>query len=226
MLNSIFDKFDNLIVFDLETTGIDYKRDEIIEVAALQVARGDSDFDVVEEFGSLVELSPNRKLPAAIIDLTGITDEQILNEGAPKDEICLKLADMLRSSNPLLAAYNAQFDLCFLYYFLNRFGMSDALKNVKMLDVLTVYKDRKPYPHKLSDAVGAYSIEISNSHRALDDVSATFKLLCEMGRELDDLENYVNLFGYNPKYGVSGPKISTVKYLPQGYDRRKKLYET
>ncbi|MCL2153713.1 MAG: exonuclease domain-containing protein, partial [Oscillospiraceae bacterium] len=122
-------------------------------------------------------------------------------------------------------AYNAQFDLCFLYYFLYNFGKNDALKNTKMLDVLTVYRDRKPYPHKLIDAVSMYSLDTNNAHRALDDARVTFELLSEMGKELDDLEHYINLFGYNPKYGVSGPKISSVKYLPQGYDRIKKLYE-
>jgi len=94
-----------------------------------------------------------------------------------------------------------------------------------MLDVLTVYRDRKPYPHKLIDAVKMYSLDTNNTHRALDDARVTFRLLCEMGKEFDDLERYVNLFGYNPKYGVSGPKISSVKYLPQGYYRFKKLYE-
>jgi DNA polymerase-3 subunit epsilon len=47
-----------------------------------------------------------------------------------------------------------------------------------------------------------------------------------MWKEMDDLVHYVNLFGYNPKYGVSGSKISSVKYLPQGYERTKRLYET
>ena len=226
MLNSLFDNFSNIIVFDVETTGTDYRRDEIIEIALLQAARGSSGFDVVEEYSSLVNLSPNRKLPAIITDLTGITEEQLLKEGAPKEKVCEKLTDVLVAQNLLLVAYNAQFDLCFLYSFLNRFGKNDALKNIKMLDVLTVYRDRRPYPHKLSDAVSMYSLDTNSSHRALDDARVTYQLLCEMGKESDDLGRYINLFGYNPKYGVNGSKISSVKYLPQGYDRAKKLYET
>jgi DNA polymerase-3 subunit epsilon len=46
-----------------------------------------------------------------------------------------------------------------------------------------------------------------------------------MGKEEDNLHHYVNLFGYNPKYGISGQKISSVRYLPQKYDSIKKLYE-
>jgi DNA polymerase-3 subunit epsilon len=45
-----------------------------------------------------------------------------------------------------------------------------------------------------------------------------------MELECADLEKYVNLFGYNPKYGISGNKISSVRYLPQDYNTAKKLY--
>ena len=45
-----------------------------------------------------------------------------------------------------------------------------------------------------------------------------------MAKECDDLERYINLFGYSPRYGVSGPKISSVKYVPQSYRNKDKLY--
>ena len=47
-----------------------------------------------------------------------------------------------------------------------------------------------------------------------------------MEAETDDLMNYVNLFGYNPKYGVEGKPIGTVTYRPQRFDPPKPLYET
>ena len=46
-----------------------------------------------------------------------------------------------------------------------------------------------------------------------------------MEREKDDLERYVNLFGYNAKYGIEGKPIGSVVYKPQGYDPVKPLYE-
>ena len=46
-----------------------------------------------------------------------------------------------------------------------------------------------------------------------------------MEEECDDLYKYINLFGYNPKYGVSGTKISSVTYKAQAYNCPKKLYE-
>ena len=46
-----------------------------------------------------------------------------------------------------------------------------------------------------------------------------------MERERGDIERYINLFGYNPKYGPPKPQIGSVRYEPQPYQRRKLLYE-
>ena len=132
---------------------------------------------------------------------------------------------MLSNPNTLAIAYNAQFDLCFLYYLLDGFARDDVLRNAKFLDALTVYKDRQPYPHKLSDTIYVYGLQAQNTHRAIDDTKATVELMCAMEGEQKDLFRYVNLFGYNPKYGISGQKISSVKYVQQPYNAVKKLYE-
>ena len=226
MLSSLFNDFKNILIFDVETTGFDPKSEEIIEIAMLRVIDDNGSSTISEEYGALVRLSENRRLPAKITEITGITEAQLLEEGLSKMEVWAKVSEMLSCEAPLLIAYNAQFDLCFLYYFLLRFGNAQLLKNVKMLDAMTVFKDRRPYPHKLIDAARAYSLSLENAHRALDDTRVTFEILCEMAKEADDLQKYVNLFGYNPKYGVSGTKISSVKYKPQGFDAVTKLYES
>jgi DNA polymerase-3 subunit epsilon len=50
-------------------------------------------------------------------------------------------------------------------------------------------------------------------------------LLEAMAAERDDLDRYVDLFGYSPKYGVSGRRIASVEYRPQPYQRVRPLYE-
>lgn len=225
MLESLFKQFDNILIFDVETTGFDSRKDEIIEVAALQIASGEAAPIIQTEFDVLVKLSPGQKLPPVITELTGISEKQLTQEGFSKENVCDRLMEILNRPKQLFVAYNAQFDLCFLYFFLRRYGNTDVLKNIKMLDALTVYKDRRDYPHKLSDAVAAYSLKTQNTHKAIDDAHATYELLDAMEKEQDDLLNYVNLFGYNPKYGVSGPKISSVRYVPQHYGMNKKMYE-
>ena len=101
------------------------------------------------------------------------------------------------------------------------------LKGKDKLDLLTVYKDRHSYPHKLCNAIEVYGLsdQVVNSHRAVDDVVATVAVMKAMEQEKDDLERYVNLFGYNPKYGVGGKPIRSVTYKPQRFDPPAPLYE-
>lgn len=224
MLDSLFKSFDNIVVFDVETTGLYPNKDEIIEIAILRVANKEDKLIIDDELNILIQLSSGKSLPAKITELTGITSKVLSEEGVSKEEACNKITDIMDCSKPLLAAYNAQFDLNFLFHLLLSHNKADVLKKCKMLDVMTVFKDRRPYPHKLADAASAYLIEVQNAHRAYGDAHMTYSILSEMGKELDDLENYVNLFGFNPKYGISGKKISSIKYKPQGYDRTTKLY--
>lgn len=223
-LQSLLSQFDNILVLDTETTGINCKTDEIIELAVLQARPDGAALIAGEEMDVFIRLTPGRVLPSAITRLTGITAERLTAEGIEKPDAAERFCRMLSGGRTLIVAYNAQFDLCFLYFFLHRLGMAEALKGVKMLDAMTVYKDRRPYPHKLANAVEAYQLKTQNTHRAIDDARATLELLAAMDAERADLAEYLNLFGYNPRFGVSGPKIASVQYLPQGYDNAQPLY--
>jgi len=224
MLDSLFHRFENIIILDVETSGFDPMRDEIIELAALKIHNRLGTPIFTSELDLFIRLAEGRRLPQEITQLTGITEMQLEREGELKPTACEKFTQILDCSTPLIVAYNAQFDLRFIHYFLNNYGKADVLNTAKYLDALTVYKDRRPYPHTLKDAVRAYSLKSQNTHHAIDDVKATWELLCAMENEFDDLVNYINLFGYNPKYGISGPKIDSVKYRPQPYNVSKKLY--
>ncbi|MEG0778841.1 MAG: 3'-5' exonuclease [Oscillospiraceae bacterium] len=225
MLDTLFAQFENLIILDLETSGLDFKSDEIIELGAVRAVSIGGELSIDKEVSSLIKLSERKVLSPKITEITGITQNTLDKDGVEKDFACGLLVDLLSCERPLIVAYNAQFDLCFMYYFLNRFGKAGILKNARLLDALTVYKDRRDYPHKLENAIEAYGVSVKNTHRAIDDVKATLALLCAMEEEAGDLNRYINLFGYNPKYGISGPKISSVNYLPQAYSQKKKLYE-
>lgn len=225
MPKSLFDEFENIIILDTETTGLDFKKDEIIEFAALRAVCCGGETVIEDEFDLFIKLTPGRKLSQFITDLTGITQEMLDTEGVEKAEAAHRFASMLAHEKTLIVAYNAQFDLQFIFYLLNDHGCMDCLKGKKMLDALTVYKDRRPYPHKLCNAIEAYELDEENSHRAIDDTKATLTLLKAMEDERNDLPKYINLFGYNPKYGPSGRKISSVTYAPQPYNSSKPLYE-
>ena len=226
MFASLFEKYDRLVLFDTETTGLAYCRDEIIEFAAVVVELVDGTPTITREYDELVALSPGGFVPPKIEQLTGISTQDLREKGLSKTRICRDIAELI-AGNTLLLAYNAHFDLSFLFYLLLRSGDPAILKGKDKLDLLTVYKDRRPYPHKLCSAIDAYGLsgKVVNSHRAVDDVIATVAVMEEMEKEKDDLLRYVNLFGYNPKYGVEGKPIGSVTYKPQPYDPVAPLYE-
>ena len=224
METGLWSAFDRIVVFDTETTGIEFGQDEIIELGAVAVSPAGEE----DSMDLLIRLTPGRTLPPFITQLTGITPEQLEREGVEKAAACETFCRLLGGGErTLLAAYNAQFDLNFLYHFLRPFGQVGILRAPRFLDVLTVYRDRRDYPHKLSDAIAAYGLEDQavNSHRAVDDARAAAILLDAMAAERDDLDRYIDLFGYSPKYGVSGRRIGSVTYRPQSYQRIRPLYE-
>ena len=224
---NLFSKYDRLVLFDTETTGLLYSRDEIIEFAAIVVEQRNGVPTVIREYDQLVSLSPGGFVPPKIEELTGISTQDIREKGLPKTRVARDISEMIRG-NTLLLAYNAHFDLSFLFYFLLRDGDPAILKGKDKLDLLTVYRDRRPFPHKLCSAIDAYGLagKVKNSHRAVDDVLATLAVMEEMEKEKADLERYINLFGYIPKFGIDGKPIGSVTYKPQPYNARTPLYET
>ena len=222
---TLFNKYDRLVLFDTETTGLLFSRDEIIEFAAVVVECLDGKPTIVQEYDELIALSPGGFVPPKIEQLTGISTQDLREKGLPKTRVAQDIAQMLKG-NTLMLAYNAHFDLSFLYYFLLRHGDPMVLKGKDKLDLLTVYKDRRPYPHKLCNAIEAYGLtgKVVNSHRAVDDVIATVAVMEEMEKENPDLPCYVNLFGYNPKFGIDGKPIGSVTYKPQPYNATAPLY--
>lgn len=221
----LWEQFDRIIVLDTETTGIECTKDRIIELGAVSLSAGGE----LDEMDDLLLLPEGQTLPPAIVNLTGITDGQIAAEGVPADTAARHFDRLLSGAErPLMVAYNAQFDLNFLYRLLVPAGCLELLKRSRFLDALTVYKDRRDYPHKLCNAIEAYGLgdQVVNSHRAVDDARATVALLEAMAEERDDLLEYIDLFGYNAKYGVSGKRISSVCYRPQSFQRVRPLYQS
>jgi len=223
-MEQLWAQFDRIVIFDTETTGIEFGKDRIIELGAVSLENGVE----VDQLNVLIRLPEGERLPPFIVELTGITDLQLCAEGVEQAEAVDAFCRLLEGAQrPLLVAYNAQFDLNFLYHFLKPYGRVEVLRAPRFLDALTVYRDRRDYPHKLSNAIDAYGLGDTavNSHRAVDDARATVLLLEKMAQEKDDLARYINLFGTHPKYGVSGRPISSVTYRSQPYQRLKPLYD-
>lgn len=236
-LDSLLDLYRNIVFFDVETTGFNAQAHRIIELAAIGVRRNfEGKAEIWREMDVYCKLPDGMKIPEKIVELTGITDQMLVEQGISEDEMAAQFAQIMAgevdadSKETLLVAHNAQFDLNFLAFLyvlqmahdsegpqyrerLHRFNAADYL------DTLTVYKDRAAYPHKLANAIEHYGLagKVVNSHRAIDDVKALLEVTKAMGMERGDLQDYVNIFGYNPKYGISGRHLKKVSYLQQGF---------
>lgn len=158
-------------------------------------------------------------LPQKIIDITGITNEMLKNEGLSEKTVANDIKERI-TDNTLMIAHNAQFDLSFVYHLLKRHFPNEAdelVENADWLDTVTVLKDRKEFPHKLIDAVEYYNLDEVNFHRAIDDTEALFEVTKALKSERDDLAEYINVFGFNPKYGVGGERFPFIEYKPQRF---------
>ena len=82
--DTLFERYDRLLILDTETTGLNYSRDEIIEFSAVAVEKGIGSHAIVAEYDQLVSLSPGGFVPPKIEQLTGISTQDIREKGIPK----------------------------------------------------------------------------------------------------------------------------------------------
>lgn len=225
-LMPLFGKYDKILIFDTETTGLDFERDQIIQFSAVKLECIGTQPTVSSKYDTLIQLSPGQRVPPEIERLTGITTEAVQTRGIARDRACREIGELI-DGNTLLVAYNAHFDLSFLFHMMAAHGDPGCLKGKDKLDLLTVYRDRRSYPHRLFNAIEAYGLNgvVQNSHQADEDALATVYVMDAMAAERDDLTKYINLFGYIPKYGPPKRRIRSVTYLPQPYDPAAPLYE-
>ncbi len=226
-LKPLFATYDRLLVFDTETTGLRYETDQIIQFSSVLVECEDGQVTIAGKYNELLILEPGQRVPPEIERLTGITTEDVHRWGIPRAQACREIGAQM-AGKTLLVAYNAHFDLSFLFHLMAAHGDPACLRGKDKLDLLTVYRDRRSYPHRLSSAIEAYNLTglVQNSHQADEDAMATVYVMDAMAAERDDLASYINLFGYIPKYGPPRRAIRSVTYRPQPYDPAGPLYMT
>jgi DNA polymerase III epsilon subunit family exonuclease len=146
----------DFVAVDLETTGINPKKDEIIEVGAYKFnIKGKK-----EKYRKLV--NPKRRIPKEVTDLTGITQKMVANKPS-FSEIKEKLITFIGDS--IILGWNLSFDLAFL----ERKGIK--LKN-QAYDVLKISKiilPKKKRNFKLFKIAKELGIKVKKCHRALPD---------------------------------------------------------
>ncbi len=206
-----FTKYFQIVVFDVETTGFDYRQDEIIDFGAVVLEPSEDGFLIVEEINHLVKTF--KPIEAKITELTGIMEEMVMTGISPQE--LARIIQRLFTPDTLFVAYNLQFDISFVDDHMRRYAENFPFSS-DILDLMVVYKDNHDYPHRLENALSHYGIQIEHAHRAFDDALATAKLLKALSEETDTC-SYINHIGYHEKYGLKGVTFDHVRYHPQSY---------
>lgn len=208
---SLIDFPSDCCVIDIETTGLDYFYDEIIEISAIKVVDG----HFSDTFSQLVR--PDEPISDFITQLTGITNDMLADKPSIKDVLPLFL-DFIGDS--LLVGYNVNFDINFLY---------DAAKEYLNVEFDNDYVDvlriaRRIHPElprrKLKDMVSYYNLDDIGSHRAEADSIQTYlvlsKLYDDVITQYGGVEEFKNSIKKKSSHGVKASEISSdgVSHLP------------
>lgn len=209
--------YKRILVFDFETTGLEPKRDKVIEIGAILLEKVGDTYEITEQLDYLIK--QNQPITDFISNLTGITNDMLEKDGV-EEEFAFRQLDNLIDSNTLLVAYNLGFDIGFLSALYKTYVKYDYLIQNDILDCMAVYKDRYPFPHKLESAVSRFGLTNDAAHRASEDAKATFKVLEHLAEESNNLKLYVNVLGYNKKYGLPNRTYfkNHIELIPQGFN--------
>lgn len=162
------------IIIDIETTGLNYESDKIIEIGLLKIV----DNKVVGEYQSFVNFGGT--IPENITKLTGITQKMIEDEG--KDEITVIEDIKTFIGSNQVYGYNVQFDLKFLKklcddnevdFFITK--SKDVKKTIKQKIVLQNYK--------METVANYYDIDVSSIHRALEDCKILYGIVKQLNKK-------------------------------------------
>lgn len=172
---------DEIIVFDLETTGTNPVTDRIIEFGAVKL-RG---LEIVDKFGTFVD--PHRELSEFITNLTHITDDMLA--GAPEEADALKDFKAFCGDKPLFVAHNADFDCGFIREAAKRAGMEFEFSQLDTVVMSQIMLPDLP-KHKLNFVAEHFGFDF-NHHRACDDAGVLAKIFVELSRRI--ISEYPNM---------------------------------
>lgn len=153
----------NFVVLDFETTGLNQFESKIIQIGAVKYENNSK----IDYFTTYV--NPQTQLSSKIIQITGITDEQ-LKDAPIIDEVLPDLIEFVGDYD--LVAHNASFDMKFLLYNMNNLGI--PYKRFRVIDTLSLARKHiKTKNHKLVTLKKYLKLDQYKSHDALDDCYVT-----------------------------------------------------
>ena len=155
------------VVVDIETDGLDFLKNSIIEIACIKAIDGK-----LEEFEKAIKL--DSKLPENIKKLTGLNDEYLEKNGVDEKQALTEFLEFI-GELPVIS-YGNNFDINFINHALNKNGLQ-TIKN-QTIDLMRCVKKEKRFieNYKLQTILKAYGIDKNIPHRALEDAKLTYEL--------------------------------------------------
>lgn len=182
------------VIFDLETTGISCRYDEVIEISAVKVRGG----KVTEDFSEL--LNPGRPIPFAASRVNHISDDMVAG-AQPFSEVLPRFLKFIEEDT--LVGHNiSTFDMKFLYRDCEKyFGQTLTNNYIDTLRLSTLCFPEMHH-HRLSDMAEHYGISTSGAHRALADCVMTQQVFEKLAGELKHSPNRVADMTTCPECGM------------------------
>jgi DNA polymerase-3 subunit epsilon len=165
-----------LVIFDLETTGLDLVKDRIIQISYIKVHPNGK-----EERGNEL-INPEKPIPEEVVALTGISNDDVKDKPTFK-QIAQSLADIFVGSD--FAGFNSNhFDIPLLAEEFLRAGIDFDFTKCRLIDAQTIFHkmERRNLAAAYKFYCGRKMEEDFEAHRADQDTEATYRVL--MG-ELD-----------------------------------------
>ncbi len=202
IFGSVYPAFDGeMVVFDIETTGLSNRTCKIIEIGAARIKGG----KIIDTFDIFVD--PECPIPEEITKLTSITDEDV--KGAPKEREALEKFFAF-AGDKMLIAHNASFDIGFIRVAAERQGMPFENSYLDTLG-LSRYVNPNLKNHKLDTIVDFYKLGNFHHHRASDDAEILAHVFVEMLSRLKK-EGITDFEGVNAAMSESADPLKLPAY--------------
>jgi len=168
--NGTYNKLNRYVILDVETTGLDYELDRVIEVGMIKV-ENDQIIDDYQRF-----IHSDKKIPAEIISLTGITEGMIDRDGISESQVLNEIKKFIAGNT--VVGYNVQFDISFIEKMCERQSFNNFIFKCK--DILRISRRKLQLAnYKLETVARACGVEIVQKHRALEDCKIIYRIKFE-----------------------------------------------